>query len=84
MHFHYPYRGWRWVRDVENFDIFANKHKKIGYILEVDLNIPQNLHTFFQDLPPILTQEEFGNRLANLLALYTQKKVRHTRRPVEI
>ena len=69
----FPYRGFRWVRHPENFDIFANKEKKIGYILEVDITIPTHLHDYFSDLPPLLTHENLGTGLKLVGTLYSKE-----------
>lgn len=74
MQFAFPYRGCRWVRDIDHFDIFANKHKKIVYVLKADLTIPENLHTFFQDLPPLLSHEDFGSGVKLVRTLYPKEK----------
>lgn len=43
-------------------------------MLEVDIFIPENLHTFFQDLPPILTHGDFGNGPKLVGTLYLKEK----------
>lgn len=49
-----PYSGFRWLNDeeIENFDVctIADDSPK-GYILEVDLIYPENLHHLHSDLP---------------------------------
>ena len=69
-----PYRGFRWVRNAVNFEIFANKEKKIGHILEVDVEIPTHLHEYFEDLPPLLTHEDFGSGPKLVGTLFPKKK----------
>lgn len=71
---HFAYRGFRWVRQVDKFDIFANQDKKIGYILEVDVEIPIHAHDRLKDLPPLLTHEDFGNGLKLVGTLYPKKR----------
>lgn len=69
-----PYRGFRWVRNAANFNIFANMEKKIGYILEVDVDIPKDLHDYFADLPPLLTHEDMGTGLKLVGTLYPKER----------
>lgn len=69
----FPYRGFRWVRDSANFDIFANKDKNVGYILEVDVQIPPALHQYFSDLPPLLTHEDLGSGVKLVGTLYPKE-----------
>lgn len=70
----FPYRGFRWVREPEKFDIFENKNCRIGYILEVDVHIPPTLHNYFSDLPPLLTHEKLGNGVKLLGTLHSKEK----------
>lgn len=70
----FPYRGFRWVKDPANFDIWANKDRHIGYILEVDVHIPPTLHQYFSDLPPLLTHENPGSGDKLLGTLRPKKK----------
>ena len=69
-----PYGGFRWLRNCENFDVFANQNPKIGYVLEVDLEIPTSLHEYFKDLPPLLSHEAVGGGKKLLGTLYNQEK----------
>ncbi|KAJ8976670.1 hypothetical protein NQ317_004752 [Molorchus minor] len=47
-----PYGGFEFVDDFENFDILSvTDDSTFGYILEVDLNYPNNLHDLHRDLP---------------------------------
>jgi len=47
-----PYAGFDWVQNVENFDIFSiSETSDIGYILEVDLEYPMEIHDEHNDLP---------------------------------
>ncbi|XP_011706110.1 PREDICTED: uncharacterized protein LOC105461306, partial [Wasmannia auropunctata] len=46
-----PYRDFQWVNDVTNFNVLAVAlDSPIGYILEIDLEYPQNLHDAHTDL----------------------------------
>ena len=50
-----PVNGFKWVKNVSNIDEdFINKYDKDsdeGYILEVDVEYPKNLHGLHNDLP---------------------------------
>ncbi|KAJ8914296.1 hypothetical protein NQ315_011281 [Exocentrus adspersus] len=50
---HYlPYGGFKWVSEIENFDVLSIPNDSdIGYMLEVDLSYPENLHDSHKDLP---------------------------------
>lgn len=74
MEDYFPYRGFRWVRNPSQFDIFANTERKIGYILEVDASIPESLHDFFADLPPLLTHEDMGTGLKLVGTLHPKER----------
>ena len=40
-----PYDGFKWLKNVDNFDINSISEKSpIGYILKVDLEYPDKLH----------------------------------------
>lgn len=69
-----PYRGFKWVKNPNLFDIFANEDTNIGFILEVDIDIPIHLHDKLKDLPPLLTHEDFGNGPKLVGTLYNKKK----------
>ena len=50
-----PVNGFKWVKNVSNIDEdFINNYDKDsdeGYILEVDVEYPKNLHGLHNDLP---------------------------------
>ena len=47
-----PYGGFKWLKNVDNFDINSISEKSpIGYILEVDLEYPDELHVLHNDYP---------------------------------
>ena len=47
-----PYSGFKWLKNVDNFDVNSIKEKRlIGYILEVDLEYPNELHELHNDYP---------------------------------
>ncbi|XP_043466577.1 uncharacterized protein LOC122501291 [Leptopilina heterotoma] len=47
-----PYGGFKWVDNVDNsFDFNVPDDSPVGYILEVDLEYPENLHDTHKDMP---------------------------------
>ena len=47
-----PYGGFKWLKNVDNFDVNSiSKVSLIGYILEVDLKNPDELHLLHNDYP---------------------------------
>ena len=47
-----PYGGFQWVENPKNIDVFnVADDSSIGYILEVDLEYPVELHDPHKDLP---------------------------------
>ena len=47
-----PYEGFKWLKNVNNFDVNSISEKRpIGYILEVDLEYPDELHVLHNDYP---------------------------------
>ena len=50
---HYPpYGEFRWLKNIDNFDVnFIERNSPIGYIIEVDLNYPDELHELYNDYP---------------------------------
>ena len=47
-----PYGGFKWLKNVPNFDVNSVSEKSpIGYILEVDLEYPDELHYLHNDYP---------------------------------
>ncbi|XP_066583784.1 uncharacterized protein [Prorops nasuta] len=47
-----PTHGFRWIENVDNFDINSvPEDSSVGYILEVDLEYPRELHDKHSDLP---------------------------------
>lgn len=50
-----PYGGFKWVEADRLTTFNVNEvpdDSDIGYILEVDVEVPENLHDYFSDLPP--------------------------------
>ena len=47
-----PYGGFKWLKNVDGFDVNSISEKSpIGYILEVDLEYPDELHVLHNDYP---------------------------------
>ena len=47
-----PYDGFKWLKNIDNFDVNSiSKKSPIGYILEVDLEYPDELHMLHNDYP---------------------------------
>ena len=45
-----PYGAFKWLKNVDEFDVNSvSKKSRIGYILEVDLEYPDELHVFHND-----------------------------------
>ena len=45
-----PYGGFKWLKNVDNFDVNSiSKKSSIGYILEVDFEYPDELHVLHND-----------------------------------
>ena len=47
-----PYEGFKWLKNVDEFDVMSiNEKSLIGYLLEVDLKYPDELHELHNDYP---------------------------------
>ena len=47
-----PYEGFKWLENVDNFDVNSvSEISSTGYILEVDLEYPKELHALHSDYP---------------------------------
>ena len=47
-----PYGEFEWLKNVDELDIMSiNKKSDVGYILEVDLKYPKELHELHNDYP---------------------------------
>ena len=53
-----PYEGFKWLKNVDGFDVMSVSEKSlIGYFLEVDFEYPDELHELHNDYP--LVPEKF-------------------------
>ena len=70
-----PYKEFQWVSDPENFNVLEIFDSDVGHVLEVDIDIPENLHDKFADFP-LLTDQEIppGKKDKKLLATLYNKK----------
>ena len=47
-----PYGGFKWLKNVDNFDVnWVSENSPIGYLLEVDIEYPDELHALHNDNP---------------------------------
>ena len=47
-----PYGGFKWLKNIDNFDVNSVSEKSsIGYIFEVDLEYPDELHVLHNNYP---------------------------------
>ena len=47
-----PYEGFKWLKNVDKFDVMTiNEKSPIGYLLEVDPEYPDKLHELHNDYP---------------------------------
>ncbi|XP_071580579.1 uncharacterized protein [Temnothorax nylanderi] len=70
-----PYANFQWLDDPENFDVTTvPTDSEVGYILEVDLEYPPELHDAHADLPLCPTRDKPpGKRQEKLLATLYDK-----------
>ena len=46
------YGGFKWLKNVDNFDVNSvSENSSVGYIIEVDLEYPDELHVLHNDYP---------------------------------
>ena len=44
-----PYEGFKWLKNIDEFDMSTNEKNPVGYFLEVDLKQPNELHELHND-----------------------------------
>ena len=67
-----PYGGFKWLKNVDKFDVNSISEKSpIGYVLEVDLKYPDELHALHNDYP-LVPEKLFYDMLSD----YCKKIVR--------
>ena len=66
-----PYGGFKWLKNVDGFDVNSISEKSsIRYVLEVDLEYPDELHVLHNDYP--LAPEKLATRY-DILSDYSKK-----------
>ena len=59
---YHPYGKFTWLKNVDNFDVNPiHENSSVGYILEVGLEYPEELHQLHNDYP--LAPEKTCNSL---------------------
>ena len=67
-----PYGGFRWLKNVDGFDVNSISEKSpIGYILEVDLEYPDELHALHNNYPlsPEKLADEYEIKVGDVMKL---------------
>ena len=66
-----PYGGFKWLKNIDKFDIMSISDKSpMLYILEVDLEYPDELHELNNDFP---LAPEKSSVFSNMLSNYCKK-----------
>ena len=74
-----PYGEFKWLKNVDELDIMSiNEKSDVGYILEVDLKYPKELHELHNDYPlapekPTVTNDILSNYCKNIADKYDIK-----------
>lgn len=77
MNNYMPYANFKWVEDPQQIDVKSvSDDAEVGYILEVDLEYPQELHDLHSDLPlaPERKTPPGSNQEKLLATLYNKEK----------
>ncbi|XP_071637544.1 uncharacterized protein [Temnothorax longispinosus] len=73
-----PYANFQWLDDPENFDVTTvPADSDVGYILEVDLEYPRDLHDAHADLPLCPTRDKPPGKLQEKLLATLYNKSRY-------
>ena len=51
MNEYLPYCRFKWLKNIDKFDMSISDKIPIGYFLEVDLEYPEELHELHNDFP---------------------------------
>ena len=66
-----PYERFKWLKNVDKFDVMSiNEESPIGYLLEVDLKYPDELHELHNDYPLAPKKREVS---IDMLSKYCKK-----------
>ena len=67
-----PYIEFKWLKNIDGFNVMSiNEKRLMGYLLEVDLEYPDELHELHNDYP--LAPEKLAVS-SNMLSKYCKKK----------
>ena len=59
-----PYKGFKWLKNIDKFDIMSvNDKSPIGYFLKVDLEYPDQLHELHEFLFLIIRYQNIVKKL---------------------
>ena len=73
MNEYLPYKGFKWFKNIDNFDIMSINDKiPMGYFLEIDLKYPEELHELHNDFPLAPEKLTVSN---NMLSKYCKNLV---------
>ena len=66
-----PYEDFQWVKNIDGFDVMSiNEKSDTGYIFEVDLENPDELHELHNDYPLAPEKRSVSN---DMLSAYCKK-----------
>ena len=68
------YEGFKWLKNINEFDVMSiNEKSLIGYLLEVDLEYPDELHKLHNDYPLVPEKRAVSS---DMLSKYCKKDCR--------
>ena len=70
-----PYSEYKWLnqKEIDRFDVNSiGEDSSIGYILEVDLNYPSELHSMYNDYPLVPEKLEISQICCQNIAAILQ------------
>ena len=69
-----PYAGFKWLKNVDEFDMMSISEKSLtGYFLEVDLEYPDELHELHNDYPLAPEKIAVSHEIYNFLTAQNLK-----------